>query len=158
MKNLGAQPILIMNMRLKCWRENVVEFIDYKWYERHILPPADKIAFDFDFTEQYQKKGVTSWTLGMCTFILEVVASDLSEEIILTYSHSESSRTLRVMQGMPLNVRWMFFSSFFKQRYYRILHRLKPPRYEFIPNDGPKNKSRIWGWLKGISILRHGKP
>ena len=106
-KNLGAQPLLLLDMRLKCRRENMVMFDDgYMIYERHILPPGGQIASKFDFTERFKQMGVTWWSPGIATFNLEVVASDLSEEIVLTYRSYAHVKDLRVTKGTPLRVHW----------------------------------------------------
>ena len=152
-KNLGSQPMLLLDMRLQCRRENILIFETYNMYERHILPPDDQIAFNFDFTERYTKKGVLWWSPGCCTFYLEVVVSDLAEEIILTYGNSAYWGILTMKNGMPLRVRWKFFSSFITQRYYRVLYKFKPQTFDSTPNNLPKRKERFRAFLHKISNL-----
>jgi hypothetical protein len=127
-KNLGVQPVLLLDTRLRCRREDIVLFKDHSMYERHILPPQGFVTFSFDFTEEFRNKGVRAWTPGMCSFNLEVVASDLSEELIMRYDSSAYWSTLTVKKGMPIRLRWKFLYSYFRQRYYRLVYKFKRPR------------------------------
>jgi hypothetical protein len=157
-KNVGAQPVLILNMRLGCRIHDMALFDEYKFYERHILPPSEKMAFKFDFTERYQKKGATVWSPGFASFNLEVVTSDLGEEVILTYRYSAYWRILTVKKGMPLRVHWKFFSTPFKQWYYRILYKFNPPTVKFSDTETLKRKTRRWAWLKSKSSRHDSGP
>ena len=148
-KNLGAQPVLLLDMRMNSKRDNIVAFEEYGMYERHIMPPADDISFRFDFTDKFQKEGFHSWSPGVCTYNLEVVASDLSEEVILAYRCYAYGRFFSVKKGMPLRVRWKFVYAYFRQRYYRVLYKFRPPRLMLAPDESAKRKARIWAWLKG---------
>ena len=150
-KNLGTQPILLIDMRLRCRLHNLVMFDEYPMYERHILPPAGDIAFKFDFTKRYEDKGLRTWSPGFAAFSLEVVAGDLSEEVILTYKTFSNWGILSVIRGAPLRVHLKFFALYFKQRYFRIKYWLKPPKFMLNSDETPKRKARKWAWLKGKS-------
>jgi hypothetical protein len=125
-KNLGAHPLLLLEMRLECRLAKMLMFEEYKVYERHVLPPQDVIGFSFDFTERFRKLGVMWWSPGIADFNLQVVGSDLSEEMVLTFRSSSYLRNLTVERYMPLRVRWKFFSSPLKQWYYRIYSKIHP--------------------------------
>lgn len=112
-------------------------------YERHIMPPADEIGFPFDFTRHYRDKGIQWWTPGICSFTLDVVASDLSEDVVLTYSGSQFWRTLTVKKGMPLRVRWKFLYGYLRSRYYRILHKFRKPKSLFIEKEEPVSSDKF---------------
>lgn len=143
-KNLGVQPVLLLDTRLRCRRDGIVFFKEHAMYERHILPPQDFVTFNFDFTEEFRRIGVQTWSPGMCSFNLEAVASDLSEEMILRYDSSAYWRTLTVKSGMPLRLRWKFLYSYFRQRYYRIYYKFKPL---LISSEVPRRKARP-SWLE----------
>lgn len=61
-KNLGAQPLLLLDMRLLCYREGIELFHEYGMYERHIMPPQDRLGFKFDFTEDFRRMEIRAWT------------------------------------------------------------------------------------------------
>lgn len=149
-KNLGAQPAFLLNMRLRSRRDEIAVFKDYGMYERHIMPPEDTLSFRFDFTEDFTTKGYNWWTPGICSFNLEVVASDLSEEVILAYKSYAYGQLLSVKAGMPLRVRWKFFYSYFRQRYFRILYKFKPPTSAPTLDEAPKREARQSAWLKRV--------
>jgi hypothetical protein len=150
-KNLGSQPTLLLDMRLSSRRESIQAFQEFGMYERHIMPPKDEISFRFDFTKDFEKKGFRWWSPGVCSFNLEVTASDLAEEVILAYRSYAYQRFLSVRSGMPLRVRWKFFCAYFRQRYYRILYMFRPPRLMLTPDETPKRKARRGTWLRGIT-------
>jgi len=126
--NQGAQPVLLLDMRLECRLNGLMLFDEYLFYERHILPPNDDIGFKFDFLNRYEKKGMKVFSPGMASFNLQVVASDIGEEVILAYRKFSYWDVLTVKKGLPLRVRWKNIASFFKQRYFRILYRFRPPK------------------------------
>jgi hypothetical protein len=151
-KNLGAQPFLLLDMRLECRRAKMLMFEEYKVYERHILPPQDVIKFSFDFTERFRREGVMWWSPGLAGFNLQVVASDLSEEMVLTYRNFSYWKVLTVQRYMPLRVRWKFLSSPLRQWYYRIDYKFNPARYEgYTPDETLKPKPRTATMLERIT-------
>jgi hypothetical protein len=151
-KNRGAQPLLLLDMRLECRRAKMLMFEEYKVYERHILPPQEVIRFSFDFTERFRKEGVMWWSPGIAGFNLQVVASDLSEEMVLTYRKFSYLRILTVQRYMPLRVRWKFLSSPFRQWYHRIDYRFHPMRYEgHTPDENRKRNRRTTTRLERIA-------
>jgi len=154
-RNLGAQPALLLDTRLRCYREGTTLFHKYEMYERHILPPQDRLGFNFDLTEDFRKAGFTWWTPGICSYTLEVVASDLSQDIVLAYSRSAYWQTLRVEKGMPIRVWWKFFYGYIRSRYYRIVYKFRKPKPLLIPNDAPKLKPQTWAWLRGKSTRQN---
>jgi hypothetical protein len=127
-KNIGTQPSLIRHMRMTCRRDSTEEYTEYLMYERHLLPPQDWLSFHFDFAESFTKRGFIWWSPGVCSFNLCVVASDLSGDVTLTYDKNEYWKTLGVSQGMPWWVRRKFIAAYFRQRYYRVLYKIKPPK------------------------------
>jgi hypothetical protein len=145
--------VLLLDTRLRCRREGIVLFEEHDMYERHILPPLNFMSFSFDFTEQFRNIGVRAWHPGACSFNLEVVASDLSEEIVLRYDSSAYWRTLTVKGGMPIRLRWKFLYSYLRSRYYRIVYKFKPLKSllisdeVLIPNGVQRHKPRP-SWLK----------
>jgi hypothetical protein len=130
-KKLGIQPILIRHMRMTCHRDRVEEYDEYPFYERHLITPNDSIGFPFDFTKQFTKRGFTWWSPGGCAFNLWVVASDLGGGVVLTYVGNHYWQTLRVSNGMLWWVRRKFVATYFKQRYYRVLYKFRPPKVKF---------------------------
>jgi len=129
-KNLGSHPLLLLDMRLECRRAKMLMFEEYTAYDRHILPPQDVLRFSFDFTERFRKEGVMWWSPGIAGFNLQVVASDLSEKMVLTYRNFSHWRILTVQRYMPLRVRWKFLSTPFRQWYHRIYYKFHPERYD----------------------------
>jgi hypothetical protein len=124
-KNLGNQPATILDIRLECRLPNIINLHDdHLMYERHIVPPGEGIAFAFDFLKRYEQIGVNTWSPGIATFNLEVVATDLSQQVVLTYRTYDYWSNLTVVKGMPLRVRWRFFSAPFRPWYWRIRYKL----------------------------------
>jgi hypothetical protein len=59
------------------------------------------------------------------SYSLEVVASDLSKQVVLTYRNIPVLSIVNVDKGMPLSVRWRYFVKPFAWRYRRLLSRFK---------------------------------
>jgi len=93
-----------------------------------LLTPDNSIGFSFDFTEKFKDRGFNWWSPGMCSFNLWVIASDLSGDVTLTYVSNQYWRTLRVSRGAPWWVYRKIVGSFFRQRYYRIFYKFRPPK------------------------------
>jgi hypothetical protein len=93
---------------MTCRRGDIEEHDEYMMYERHLMPPNDLLDFNFDFTKRFMERGMRTWSPGMCSFNLWVVASDLGEDVTLTYVGNQYWSTLRVLKGMPWWVRKKF--------------------------------------------------
>ncbi len=134
-KNSGTQPALIRHMRMICRRDRAEEYEEYLMYERHLITPNDSIGFDFDFTKKLTDRGFAWWSPGICSFNLWVVASDLSGDVSLTYVRNQNWQTLNVSTGIPWWVRRKFVLLFFRQQYYRVLYKFRPPKLTLTPPD-----------------------
>lgn len=131
LKNVGSQSALLRHMRMTCRRDGIEEYDEYMMYERHLMTPNDSLHFNFDFTEKFTKRGIRAWSPGMCSFNLWVVASDLGEDVTLTYVGNQYWKTLGVVEGMPWWIRKKLVTDYFKRRYNRILYKIRPPKLVF---------------------------
>jgi hypothetical protein len=77
-----------------------------------------------------------SWSPEFLSYSLEVVASDLSKQVILTYLNLPVWAIVNVQRGAPLSVHWRYFLKPFKRRYFRILYKFKKPH--IVKLDKPK--------------------
>ena len=129
-KNLGEKPIILIDIRLECRRHPKVFHEEYMLYQRHVLPPGEPIDFEFDFTKKFLDDQGRGWfSPGMESFNIEIVAADISEQVILTYRMFLYTQSLSVKKGMPTRVRWRILSD--------------PTRYFYR-----RMKMRIERWLK----------
>src|SRR6185437_3450164 len=81
--------------------------------------PESLYAPVFDLKREFERQNVT-WNAGWLSYALEVVASDLSKQAILTYRNIPVLSIINVQRGMPLSVRWRYFLKPFKWRYNRL--------------------------------------
>jgi hypothetical protein len=91
------------------------------------IPPGESLCPEFDFEKWFVKENL-QWDPMQLSYSLVVVTSDLSKQVILTYSNIPVLGISNVHMGMPLSVRWRYFVWPFKQRYFRILYRFRPPK------------------------------
>jgi len=104
-KNLGEKPVVLIDIRLECRRDSRVFHEEYMLYQRHVLPPGESIAFEFDFTKKFLDHQGRGWfSPGMESFNIEIVAADISEQVILTYRMFLYSQSLSVKKGKVLPV------------------------------------------------------
>lgn len=127
-KNLGEKPVILIDIRLECRRGPKVFHNEYITYQRHVLPPGEPIAFEFDFTERFlDVQGWGAFIPGMESINLEIVAADISEQVILTYRMFLHWQSLSVKKGMPFRVRWRILSD--PTRYFYGLMKLRVQRW-----------------------------
>jgi hypothetical protein len=69
-----------------------------------------------------------------------VVVADLTEQTVQTYRMFTYWRTLSMTKGLPWRVRRRIWIAPFRQGYYRILYRFRPP--VFFPTEPPKPKTQ----------------
>ncbi len=150
MKNIGTQPLLILDILLTCRRDDGKEQKTYEMWNENLLPPGESYGFDFDFTEQLQRRGYTWWTPGMCVFSLGVVTSDLAKQTIITYKTYSTMSYVGVEHGMPWRLRWKNTKIFFRSRFYRVYYKIKRPKY-FTPREKNVRGARKKAWLRRIS-------
>jgi len=127
-KNLGIQPLLVLDIKLVCHMHGGRDFTEhYTLWDEHIIPPGESLCPQFDFKSQFEKDKL-SWSPSWLSYSLEVVASDLSKQVILTYQNIPVLSIVNVRKTMPLSVRWRYFLKPFVWRYHRLLNRFKPPK------------------------------
>ena len=127
-KNLGAQPLLVLDVKLWCRIFQGKDFTEhYKLWDEHIIPPGLSLRPRFDFESQFEREKL-SWRPEWMSYSLEVVTSDLSKQIVLTYRNIPVLSVVNVSSGMPLAVRWRYFLKPFAWRYLRLLYRFKRPK------------------------------
>jgi len=112
-------------MPLDLLRDRLKESDQYSMYDDHLLPPNDQITFKYDFKDRYVKRGVQVWTEGNVNYRLEVVASDLSKQVVVTYRHYSGASYAGASPGMPFRVRWRLLAAPFKQQYWRWHYRIR---------------------------------
>jgi hypothetical protein len=130
-KNLGAQPLLLLDVKVSChlMNENFRlpgrDFTDHQiLWDEHIIPPGDSLSPQFDFKQRFEQDKL-SWDSGRLGYSLEVVASDLSKQVVLAYRNFPVLGIVNVRRGMPLPVRWRYFVKPFAWRYHRLFYRFK---------------------------------
>jgi hypothetical protein len=129
-KNLGTQPLLLLDVTLWCGcgmpqRKSFTKH--YTLWDEHIIPPGESLCPQFDFKGELEQDKLP-WSPDALSYSLEVVASDLSRQVVLTYRNIPVLSIVNVDKGMPLSVRWRYFLKPFVRRYYRLLYRFKPPK------------------------------
>jgi hypothetical protein len=131
-KNLGTQPLLLLDIKLWCGyggTQQKISFTEhYTLWDEHILPPGKSLRPQFDFRRQIEKHKLPLSSLFL-SYSLEVVASDLSKQIVLTYRNIPVLGIVNVDRGMPLSVRWRYFAMHCR----RLLYRFK--RYWSVRNS-----------------------
>jgi hypothetical protein len=125
-KNLGTQPLLLLDVSLWCScgmheRRSFTEH--YTLWDEHIIPPGESLCPLFDFKRRFEQDKLP-WSSTFLSYSLEVVASDLSKQVVLTYRNIPVLGIVNVDKGMPLPVRWRYFG----KRYRRFLYRFKRPK------------------------------
>jgi hypothetical protein len=128
-KNLGTQPLLLLDAKLSCYL-NVARhhrhFTEhYILWDEHIIPPGESLCPKFDFRPKLEKEKVW-WDWMVLSFSLDVVTSDLSKQVVLTYRNIPVLGVANVRKGMPLSVRWRYFLKPLAWRYHRLRNRFKP--------------------------------
>jgi hypothetical protein len=136
-KNLGEKPVVVIDLRLECRRNLRVFHEDYMFYQNHVLPPGDEIAFDFDFTKRFlDEQGRGCFSPGMESINIEIVTADLSKQVILRYRKYLYWQSLSVRNGMPSRVRWRIWSDpvrfFYRRQKMRIQRWLKIDEFSRI--------------------------
>lgn len=127
-KNLGPQPLLLLDVKLWCGLYKVKDFTEhYTLWDEHIIPPGQSLCPRFDFKHEFEKHNL-SWNSAFLSYSLEVVASDLSKQVVLTYRNIPVLGIVNVQKGMPLSVRRRYLLKPFKWRYHRLLYRFKRPK------------------------------
>jgi hypothetical protein len=128
--NLGTQPLLLLDINLECHMAGGRDFTEhYTLWDEHIVPPGKSLTPQFDFKSHFEKEKL-SWSSFGLSYLLQVVASDLSKQVVLTYQNIPVLSIVNVHKGMPLSVRWRYFLKPFVWRYHRLLNRFKPPKIE----------------------------
>jgi hypothetical protein len=128
-KNLGSQPFLLLDVKLLCILQGSRFTEHYTLWDEHIIPPGESLSPQFDFKRPLEQ-AKPRWNAGWLSYSLEVVASDLSKQIVLTYRNIPVLSVVNVQRGMPISVRWRYFLKPFAWRYHRIFHRFKRPKIE----------------------------
>jgi hypothetical protein len=127
-KNLGTQPLLLLDVKLRCVLSMVKNFTEhYTLWDEHIIPPGQSLRPRFDFKREFEKNKLP-WNSAFLSYALEVVASDLSKQVVLTYRNIPVLSIVNVRTGMPLSVRWRYLLKPLRRRYQRLLYRFKRPR------------------------------
>jgi hypothetical protein len=130
-KNLGTQPLLLLDIKLFCHRGDGLgrfrHFLEhYELWDQHIIPPGESLSPKFDFLSKFEKAKL-QWDTNQLSYGLYVVTSDLSKQVVLTYSNIPVLGVANVRTGMPLAVRWRYFVGPVKRRYRRLLYRFRQP-------------------------------
>lgn len=131
-KNLGTQPLLLLDIKLRCHDGGTgKDFLEhYTLWDEHIIPPGESLQPQFDFKRELERTKL-SWDSGWLSYVLEVVTSDLSKQVFLTYLNIPVLSVANVHKGMPLSVRWRYLIRPFKWRFHRlkfVIERMKTKR------------------------------
>jgi len=124
-KNLGSQPLLLLDVNLWCGLFGKKQFRDHQTlWDEHIIPPGESLRPMFDFKGRFEKEKLL-WSSDELSYSLQVVASDLSRQVVLTYWNIPVMNIVHVRKGMPLLVRWRYVLKPFFRLYHRILYRVR---------------------------------
>jgi hypothetical protein len=125
-KNLGAHPLLLLDVKLLCHldagRRSFIEH--YTLWDENIIPPGESLCPLFDFKSQFEKEKLV-WNSSRLSYSLDVVASDLSRQVVFLYRNVPVLDVAKVHNGMPLSVRRRYFLKPFVSRYHRLLYRFQ---------------------------------
>lgn len=124
-KNLGVQPFMLLDAKLTMHYEGRTFVRHPTNYDKNIVTPKERFTMRFEFTDDLSE-GRPSWGLipDSVWYDLAVVTSDISKDVVLTYRIWTSDRSSSCKSGMPLEVRWRYFSKPFKRSYNRWKFRL----------------------------------
>jgi hypothetical protein len=133
-KNLGTQPFLLLDVKLWCGCGVGLGpprgfTTHYTLWDEHIIPPGESLCPEFDFKRQFENEKLP-WSPICLSYSLEVVASDLSKQVVLRYRNIPVLSIVNVDKGMPLSVRWRYFVKPLAWRYRMLLYRFKRPTTE----------------------------
>jgi hypothetical protein len=126
-KNLGTQPFLLLDVKLLCHVEGRDFAEHYTLWDEHIIPPGESLCPEFDFKSHLEKEKLL-WGSDWLSYSLDVVASDLSKQVVLTYRNLPVLSIANVRKGMPLSVRSRYLLKPFGWRYRRFLRRFQRPK------------------------------
>jgi hypothetical protein len=127
-KNVGTQPLLVLDIELSCYlnnltfRERLTE--RFELWDEHIIPPGDSLRPMFNFKRRFESEK-WPWDTDVLSYGLDVVTSDLSKQLVLRYVSIPFLGVAYVHNGMPLSVRWRYFVKPFARSYRRLLYRFK---------------------------------
>lgn len=124
--NRGSQPLLLLDVKLECHFRGRYFAEHYVLWDEHIIPPGESLRPQFDFKPELARAMV--WNSIELSYSLQVVASDLSKQVVLTYRNIPVLHIVNVRKGMPISVRWRYFVKPFARRYHGVLYRFKRPK------------------------------
>jgi hypothetical protein len=125
-KNLGTQPLLLLDIKLSCHAPGR-DFTEHPTlWDEHIIQPGENLCPKFDFRPQLEE-GKSSWNTGELGYALDVVASDLSKRVVLAYRNIPVLNIANVEEGWPPSVRWRYFLKPLRRRYLILRYRFKRP-------------------------------
>jgi hypothetical protein len=127
-KNIGTQPLLLLDIRMKCNREGSHLFHDFSLWEEHFLGPDQDLRPMFDFIPEIEKELGSleagefrrAWQPDEFGYSLEVVTSDMSKQVVNTYRNIPTLGVVYHDNRIPFRVRWRYFKRPFSQNYYRL--------------------------------------
>lgn len=125
-RNRGSQPFMLLDARLTMHNESQRFVRDHTLYDKNLISPDDPFRTLFDFTDNLSKgREVWGYSPEFVWYDLQVVASDISGSVALTYRIWTSNRSSNCIAGIPREVRWRYFSQPVKWRYNRWKFRLE---------------------------------
>lgn len=106
-QNVGAQPIVLLNVRIECWSGGKrVRADEFAILEEHVLYPAsenDRIMMQFSFADALSSAALSSRDYS---YSFRVVAADMSHHVVVEYELLPVLGTRYFRNGMPLPMRW----------------------------------------------------
>jgi len=128
-KNLGSQPILLLDVKLTCvfrpmfgLRHNERwEFVEHQTlWDENIVPPGKPLQPMFDFTRRLKDTN-DQWSANELGYELRVVASDLSRSVVLTYGLLPILSVAYCRAGIPSEVRMRYLRDWLRHHRRRIV-------------------------------------
>ena len=126
-KNLGTQPLLLLDIKLWCgcgMPQGKAFTEHYTLWDEHIVPPGESLRPQFDFKSRLERDKLP-WNPLFLSYSLEVVASDLGKQVVFAYRNIPVLNIVNVESGMPMSVRWRYFTKPLIRRYRTFLYRFK---------------------------------
>jgi len=128
-KNVGTQPLLILDIKLSCHAGGEETFVEtFNLWDEHIIPPGESLCPEFDFTRDLSALEESLPFPMEPGYSLEVVTSDLNQQVVLRYLDSTALGISNVQKGKPLSVRWRYFLKRLRWRYHRLRRRFTGPK------------------------------
>ena len=125
-ENVGAQPIVILDIQEDCYLQGhkFLTKANWLWMDVVISANAHK-EFSYGFDKELAARHIQEFD---CAYQISVVVSDLSRQVVACYRYHPGTGDVTCTLGMPVTVRLRHFQWRWKWRYNRLRGWLKKSR------------------------------